>query len=1445
MFRLRRLYFDSIGVAENRFSDLLVDFTDTAGEPTDTIVWLRNGAGKTTMLSLLLALVLPDRREFLATRTKKRTLEDLVLAGDTAHVVAEWVDPDGHVLLTGAVYEWDGRARPHDYNGRGKDRLQRNWWCVHPDPTVDGASLDDLPFTFRSCGGYDRERFCAHIRGLAALGVNAVVAAASIGEWHAALRERRFDPDLFRYFTEVNAAEGGMDGLFSSIDSPGQFVRYLLRFVGDQQRVAPVRDLLADTAVEIAKRPIYAAQRRFCTDAIPRVSAYAEAHRQWRTAGDRRDTVVKRAAELKSALLEAAALAERRSELAKGRAERFDGLIRDVRTRIDTARSRRNEYLFLAADFEVQEATSSAAEAEADAEQAGLAVEGWTAVEQFVELEKRKAGRDAHKVALDAAARDALPLVKQHHVARTILAAAVNIEIDRINFELVNMNGQKSEAEVERDAGEAQLEQAVGRLADLDAETEGLRSMLAQFEDDVRTMVAEGVVGENERLVDTHSRLLSERSTAETALGRLYERSEEIRGETESARLRLSVAKEKFSKAHRKHQDLVSELKRLTIRAANLADNGRLRLLLQTDQVDLEAGSDEAVTALTQAIAMAEKELVALGEEQARSERALHSLADVGLLPPRLAVEKAVRALENGGVTAVSGWRYLAENVDLADHGRHIAEFPEVVDGLIVYGETGDLVDAARLIGESDEVVVISSVTVFADRHAPRVVVGPAAAQHDKATGSAELERRMVRRGATQQRIAERAKERDADLACKSAIAAWQGDLPGDGMAGLRSRTESAKSGLDEAAELERQADQVLEDLREAKTDVDAKISDIKQQLARLDGVIPRVRRITQFEEDHVEPGRIRLAVIPRDLERARSDRDEGARRRKVAAGRIESLGSDIQFHVRRGGELRAELEGLPEPAEHCELPLDAAKTAVAVMERQLRENFPEESLRHALLTADDEVAKAAQRWSANSEEVRNQAMILVATPQAADVASRTEARARAVARRTDAQTTHGATLERLRLAQEQRSKASTERPRQVSGVETPDDGVDAIRLADRQTEEMAAGEIERHRLDGDRKSADEEAGSAKSRADMLRDQVSLLRGVEPADESAAYVPDDNDEVRTIAQKMIEGLASADSESGEAERIRTEVADDLSSWAGRDEFLALAEDEHGTAVRQLRDLFRDKVRFGRLGSQIEDLVSDLELREKAIGQQLAQVEQHKDNVVLRMVDLVDESLTVIGRASALSELPAGIGPWEHQRFLVAEARSRPSPEQIRLRVDELIDTMVQGRRIETDPAELLWRATEVAVPEGFRASVLKPAPDQPTGRTPVEEMRKWSGGENLTASLILFCVLARLRAERRTGNRSGTAGGVLPLDNPVGKANYLPFLDLQRRVAKACGVQLVFWTGLGDLGAVTAFPRIAALHKRPSATRPGRAYVQPDEEHSQTLDLVSAVRREP
>ncbi len=382
-----------------------------------------------------------------------------------------------------------------------------------------------------------------------------------------------------------------------------------------------------------------------------------------------------------------------------------------------------------------------------------------------------------------------------------------------------------------------------------------------------------------------------------------------------------------------------------------------------------------------------------------------------------------------------------------------------------------------------------------------------------------------------------------------------------------------------------------------------------------------------------------------------------------------------------------------------------------------------------------------------------------------------------------------------------------------------------------------------------ERDAAGMEADRAEIRAGLLRDQAGVLRDVEVAPIAVGFVSDIDADVRAQVHDLAADVDEVDGVYNSAMSTRFKAAEALRTWAGADRFSIVAEDEHGRAVRLLRELFRGDQLFERVAPRAGELAADLENRHRLIGQLLAEVEIHKRNVVTRLAALVDDTLGDLARASSLSELGDDIGPWAGQRFLIVEPRQRPTAEQTEVRVADLIDRMVSAGRVELDTIELLWRATEAAVTDGFRASVLKPAPDQPTGRTPVEDMRKWSGGENLTASLMLFCVMAKLRAEKRTGTRAGAAGGVVPLDNPLGKANYLPFLELQRKVAAANGVQLVFWTGIGDLGAVTAFPRIAAMHKRPSTSRPGVAYVTVDDDasfasRSQVVDVVAAGRRD-
>ncbi len=97
---------------------------------------------------------------------------------------------------------------------------------------------------------------------------------------------------------------------------------------------------------------------------------------------------------------------------------------------------------------------------------------------------------------------------------------------------------------------------------------------------------------------------------------------------------------------------------------------------------------------------------------------------------------------------------------------------------------------------------------------------------------------------------------------------------------------------------------------------------------------------------------------------------------------------------------------------------------------------------------------------------------------------------------------------------------------------------------------------------------------------------------------------------------------------------------------------------------------------------------------------------------------------------------------------------------------------------------------------------------------------------------------AALRAAR-TG-RGARPGGVLLLDNPIGRASSAHLVRLQRDVAASHGVQLIYTTGVKDPAAVIQFPNVIRLDNRQGGTQ-GRRYIVADADGTDA-GLITGVR---
>jgi hypothetical protein len=1448
MWRIRRFHVDSLGVRDNRLVDLTVDLTGTDGHPADSIVWLRNGAGKTTMLSLLIAHILPNRRDFLARRTgKQRTLEDLVLSGDTGHIACEWVDPTGTVLCTGAVYEWSGRHRPRDYNSaEGRRGFQRRFWIVRADDTVTGATFDTLPFFTRTGGRVDLAGFADHVRDLARAGVDAVVEGDSVTQWHAALSQRRFDPDLFRYFAIVNGTEGGLEHLFDKVDSPDAFARFLLQFVADPDRAVGIRNLLDETAVEIAKRPAYEADRDFSTDVAPLLEGLGGAHEKVVAAKAILDEVTTYAATLRRDLLDGVEAARAKESIERGTAtEAGERLARASRER--TAHRRLADTLrWAAARLAAVDAETAQKAAAESATRARNTADAWEAVAVVAEYDMAKATLEARIVDRDEAHSDAAPYVAAHTAAAKILAATLQAHIATTVETIGAGEARLAGLETERASTSTARDEVLGRRSGLRSERDQLEASVAAFAVEVDTAVTNGHLRASETPTDGHQRHQARHDEIKARLDKAIDERARLDGELagldtaamEARRTATTVRSQATEKA-RAHETLVAV-------ADELAARPRLVELAQTETVDVDKEGPALVSALTDAIAGTDARIIDERVDGAVDTRALDALTRTGLLPPRRSVTDLVETLSDLGHHAQPGWTYLAERVPVADHSDLIAHHPEVCEGVVVYDDPAVV---AATLGEAevtvdDAIVVARASTLSASTdgaHVRRIVVGPASALHDPAAAEAETEARQARADARDGTVAALKARRSEDVALRDRLEAFLKSRPEGGLAASAETVVAAEM---IAAAREADADAAEADAAERRERIrrlDIELSNLRDRATAV-AVSLSVTGGLAARADDIDAKQARLAVIAAELTVADATLDglDGTLTRlDDTIGRL-----DRELDRRRGAvkEWRTEAAALPDPdgIGPGAKSLDVLRVRVDEARKALDELLDDADLSARIVDAEKALERIQRRLNRFTDLVLDHARLLAGTPDAADDDARHRARVDADRRLSEATAAFAVAEQAAKDAGRAAADAEPEPRSRVTLDPTPATVGEALNRAEEA--DRAATEWTRAETDEDQKQRDARARAeaAASRAGLLQDQADKLRTVEPAETgSGGPLPDDDAEVRRITTAIAERVDEAQRRHVSASSFRSQRIDQLRSFVADSRFVHLSESEHGRAIRQVRSMILGDELIERVAPNALDLAIDLVDRAEKIAGQLERIAQHKANVVARLAELVHVGLGDLARVSRLSELPAGIGPWAGRQFIhVGEKGGRPSQEQIDVRIGELVDDMVTGGRVEIEPVELLWRATHAAVgPGGFHASILKPTPEQGGSHVPVADMNKWSGGETLTASLLIFCVMTRLRAENRHGGaRARVHAGVVPLDNPVGKANYREFLQLQRRVAAANGAQLLFWTGIGDLGAVTTFPRIVAMRKAISAARAGTAYVGQDEVRSQRVD---------
>ena len=1060
---LSRLRLGSIGCPAARFDPLDLELVGADLRLRHTLLWLRNGGGKSSLISLILLLLNPKVGSTLGKTTKgEPKLEtDYVLRGETGVVLAEWLPdhpadhpaghPDGQDPTAGPGA---GERRRHVtfmamQRGEREGKADKGWVGATLPLDVDPAEVFELhqlqrlsergPERGPERRGHSVEALVRRARELQRAHPAwevVVVANHEPGRWVEHLRGLGIDPGLATLLTRMNVEEGDLAKALT-FGSAEEFVTQAARLLAPPEET--VRDhQRAILAWSIEHRA--QAHRRLAREELLRVRPAWEALvEKGRARAAAREALREQAfealallegvsaaspmvAERQAAAEAALVAAEAALEEAAAARERLEG---------EAAAAARSQ-----AAARCEEARQGEAAARARAEETAREQSLARATVPAVQL----AGAELRLQALQAqrAARrtEAAPRFRRRDALALALAARSEEEAVRAHSARDTARAELTRAREEARAAQTRVDALGVELARAEAELEGLRRRLLRAQSALAALKKDGLLLPlecgDEELHLARARAEATRDAAEEAVAQAQAALAETRSAHDRAEAEAKAQATRLGQlaTERRQQGVLLTAAREACAALALKiEAAQVGGTLHLGRPELPAQGEQVLEVLR---AAHRETVVRHAEERSRLaglEATCESLRARDLLPAPTDVR---RVSEAAGLSPALD--YLRAN--LGDRtGEALRAVPGLAHGAIA--PSAAALGRAREALERLELEVDAPVPVFLAAEltpealarategglAPRAVVG--LAPHTSAEARSEL---LTRRTAERERVRRHELElRDRVAALELLLAEASEVLARDGataQAELQARLETLDQAIRATAEAQATAQRQAEQARSELAERGARLRDAQGTHKRS---VESAQRLSREEAAHAEtlsngPARVAalesaVAELTRERTAVTAARDgargseEAARDRETAAEqermRAEDRARRFRLLVEDPHTPAATLED--PPREEAELEalhreLVAGEAAVEAEHLRLQQEAERHRRRLRELARSDELRRLARERAPGLSEAE-----ALAEEQAAIEAARQAAAAAAVA-----ETQHQAGLKRL-----------------------------------------------------------------------------------------------------------------------------------------------------------------------------------------------------------------------------------------------------------------------------------------------------------------------------------------------------------------------------------------------------------------------------------------------
>lgn len=1398
---LRRVYLRHVGPSAARFDPLDLDLTVPAGHAASKALWsLTNTGGKTTLLRLLTSVVVPNARAQMG----GANLGDYVQTGDTSHVVAEWESATAGRFAVAGCYEWPGRHRPRDV---ATGNLNRAFYAFR---IPAGFDLADLPFL--SDG---RRRTMDDFRSaLHELFRNKPAArfvwTKTQSEWASMLDEQtELDPELFRYQMRMNDAEGGAERLVTKLTTADAVVEFFVSALNDRAVSVEFTTTLRDYAVAAANRTTLEQDAEFSETMAGHLTRLAEAA-DYATLAEG-DVIIRASAagELTAEIAARVRREETARDEAAGRQQNHEEKANAANTEINRLDNIRSQLLLEEAQFRLEAAIATEADvgarrAAAEHEQAIC-----KALDPVARLRSAQVGRDAAQAAYDLAERDLKPLRDAVRDRAAGLAAKYD---DLVRAEFAEHKKAKQvagKAADTRKAAEAsrttQIEartSATSELAQIDklvaSAASALHALRAGGDAQPAETAAEARAQWDSVVADTEGQHQSTESRI-AALGAQVKSLLPSRNHNERQLREAEAGLQRSNDERARYQDELAAVGHLDDVVA----------IIGTNEPDPK-GLTRAATTLEQQATAADKVAADASTELRERQRELGVLERDDLLASSPDVERVRDHLVHAGIGATTGWTWIATNIaDIEQRRDLIAKHPEIANGVIVTdaARTGE---AQQVLADTDLALRVAVLVTAAP--APGsvgdpigFVVEPHRAVYDPewaAQTADELRvqiQDLTQTAVTSRANAERIRSAGAEVA--GFLRRWQDKHPT-----LDSNVATAQASVDGYTTRLRALGDEIVGLEAERDEHRNALPALNRTIRQAEAAAARCATCDQAGIDAAAASDRRAAVVAQrskaqqaigeaddTIADADAERDEALSRAATAnetaarwRDRLKAVGVEpgpsapdrpVEQLEQEWTTQRAALEHRERGSTHA-VSLDDAEDLVAQLSADVGRHDP------ALLP------EAENRLTSHRAATTEGRAVLLSVAESTLQRRITEhlgaehglsqARKNVIERQPEGRAVY------VQLTEDWKADSAEECVEFVARADQSN-----VKWRNRQREEQLAANA-----------AKAEGETAEKFRWSFTNTVSLWAG-EPVPTGAVF-EGTPDQATAALQDRIAAHRTAIEERDDAAKTRSDQRDTVKRCAvdARYAEFTLAKKALSTSDDELFDRAR--------GWSVE-----LAVRSKSIRDELDELNRHRDSLVSQLHGLAEGQLRLLRAVTRSSNIPAGFGELSgkpafnidfdklDETEALARLASRVDVWAVQLAADPKRATRTE--QVDRWLAEAAKDLVKVnAGGSSWRVKVLKPLLNNRVHYCSPDRIEKeYSGGQELTLAVLLYCCLAAVRSNHRTTGRRPP--GALLLDNPFGKASNPQLIAMQQALAGKSGIQLICATGLNDPTVIAAF----------------------------------------